>query len=80
LFRIRITKVTNMSWLSSFSPLDVRKRPPTPEFPVSPSDFDEQEIEAKKNTMTIPRSPSKNHSRNQNISVYQQFFFHFENN
>lgn len=52
-----------MSWLSSFSPLDVRKRPPTPEFPVSPSDFDEQEIEAKKNTMTIPRSPSKNHSR-----------------
>jgi hypothetical protein len=40
--------------LSSFSPLDVRKRPPTPEFPVSPSDFDEQEIEAKKNTMTIP--------------------------
>lgn len=51
-----------MSWLSSFSPMDVRKRPPTPEFPVSPSDFDEQEIEAKKNnTMTMPRSPSKSH-------------------
>ncbi|VDI34833.1 homer [Mytilus galloprovincialis] len=42
--------------------LDVRKRPPTPEFPVSPSDFDEQEIEAKKNsTMTMPRSPTKSH-------------------